>query len=158
MCGREIASQIAAASFRSFFCDCRYGFTNCGATNRTVCPNVANTRAQWCAPWVASRPIVQIGRFAKKSLTCPRRNRLRRTTRPLSSTPCTWKTFFAVSRPMTLADMESPRRSITVSDAPDRAGSIPSRHSTYSDGYQYALDLDLQVARGGILIGAKRKE
>ena len=46
---REIASHIAAASFRSFFCDCRYGFTNCGPINRNVCPKVANTRAQWCA-------------------------------------------------------------------------------------------------------------
>jgi hypothetical protein len=61
------------------FCDCRYGFTNCGAIDRTVCPKVSNTRAHWCAPWVDSRPMVQIGRFAKKSISCPRRNRLRRT-------------------------------------------------------------------------------
>lgn len=57
ICGRLIASQIAAASLASFFCDCRYGFTNCGAISRSVWPNVPYTRFCISRWYNARRPL-----------------------------------------------------------------------------------------------------
>src|ERR1051325_9203975 len=50
-------------------------------------------------------PIRQGGSEAKKLSTSRRRNCLRRTTVPCSSTPWAWKTFFARSRPILITGM-----------------------------------------------------
>jgi hypothetical protein len=44
-------------------------------------------------------PIRQRGRLAKNVSTLARASRFLSTTRPRSSMPCTWNTFFAMSRP-----------------------------------------------------------
>src|ERR1044071_9042944 len=50
-------------------------------------------------------PIRQGGSEAKKLSTSRRRNCLRTTTVPCSSTPWAWKTFFARSRPILVTGM-----------------------------------------------------
>ena len=46
MLGRPTASQIAAASLRSFLSFLRYAATNCGAISRGSWPSFLNSRAQ----------------------------------------------------------------------------------------------------------------
>jgi phage/plasmid-like protein (TIGR03299 family) len=46
MLGRLTASQIASASAASFLFVFTYGFTNCGAISRTVCPKRSSMRPQ----------------------------------------------------------------------------------------------------------------
>src|SRR5215469_10791898 len=45
-------------------------------------------------------PMRHGGSFAKKASTCRRFSWRRTTTCPAASTPCTWKTDFAMSRPI----------------------------------------------------------
>src|SRR3954470_18656927 len=64
-------------------------------------------------------PTRQGGSFWKKVRTWRRFNWRRMTTWPAASTPCTWKTDFAMSRPIVV---------IVCMDAPPNRGSLNSAH------------------------------
>src|SRR6516225_9875578 len=61
-------------------------------------------------------PTRQAGRLAKKTATWSRRSCLRTTTCPRSSTPCTWNTFFAKSKPIVVTFMWTPLSVQVVDD------------------------------------------
>ena len=112
MLGRVTASAMAAASAASFLLRLplmRRGTTNLGAIRRTVCLNFANSRAYRWAPLQAYMLIRHAGRLAMSSSSLARATSgLTGTGLPLSSMPCTAKTFFARSIPTVTIAMTCP--------------------------------------------------
>jgi len=76
-----------------------YGFTYCAGISFTSCPSAVSSRAQWCEEAQASMPTKQPGCFAKNGKSCERLICRRTMTSPAASTPWTWNTDLARSRP-----------------------------------------------------------
>ena len=104
MLGRLTASQIAAASFASFFPplpSILYGETWLAAIIFALKPRLISSLAQKCEPEQASISTTQPGSNSAEhqGRNFSRDNDLLNTTFPKASTPHTCRTFFAKSTP-----------------------------------------------------------